>query len=260
MRWCARPRPARSTDQVQVVYVSPLKALSNDIRRNLEQPLAGCIAELGKMGLPATRDPQPGAHRRHTAGRAHGHAEAAAAHPGDHARIAVPAADQRVGPQDAGHHAQRRSSTRSTPSPPPSAARTWRCRWSAWRICAGGRLQRVGLSATQKPIEEVARFLVGTDGGDCAIVDSGHVRQRDIALVLPDSPLEAVMSTEVWNTLYDQHGRADQRAPHHADLRQHPPHGGTRDATPVRTHRRGDTSRRTTAASPRSSASTPSSA
>ncbi len=42
-------------DQVQVVYVSPLKALSNDIRRNLEQPLEGCIAELANMGLPATR-------------------------------------------------------------------------------------------------------------------------------------------------------------------------------------------------------------
>src|SRR5687768_5107093 len=41
------------TDQVQVVYVSPLKALSNDIRRNLELPLAGCAAELGRRGLPA---------------------------------------------------------------------------------------------------------------------------------------------------------------------------------------------------------------
>jgi ATP-dependent Lhr-like helicase len=68
----------------------------------------------------------------------------------------------------------------------------------------GGRLQRVGLSATQKPIEEVARFLVGARDEECAIVDSGHVRHRDIALVLPDSPLEAVMSTEVWNTLYDK--------------------------------------------------------
>jgi ATP-dependent Lhr-like helicase len=88
----------------------------------------------------------------------------------------------------------------------------------------GGRLQRVGLSATQKPIQEVARFLVGAAGGECTIVDSGHVRTRDIALVLPDSPLEAVMSTEVWNTLYDKHA----------------PHGGTRDAASVRAHRRGE--------------------
>jgi ATP-dependent Lhr-like helicase len=42
-------------DQVQVVYVSPLKALSNDIRRNLEHPLEGCIGELKKMHLPAAQ-------------------------------------------------------------------------------------------------------------------------------------------------------------------------------------------------------------
>src|SRR5687767_15702012 len=54
----------------------------------------------------------------------------------------------------------------------------------------GGRLQRVGLSATQKPIEEVARFLVGAgpDGGpaaDCRIIDAGHIRARDLALEIP---------------------------------------------------------------------------
>src|SRR4030081_3299846 len=61
-------------------------------------------------------------------------------------------------------------------------------------------LQRIGLSATQKPIEEVARFLVGAgeDLSRCTIVDSGHVRTRDLALALPDTPLEAVMSAEGW--------------------------------------------------------------
>src|SRR5499426_4435847 len=44
-------------------------------------------------------------------------------------------------------------------------------------IC-GRRLQRIGLSATQRPIEEVARFLVGSGAtGDCAIVDRGHRRR-----------------------------------------------------------------------------------
>src|SRR5690606_24004248 len=74
----------------------------------------------------------------------------------------------------------------------------------------GRRLTRVGLSATQKPIEDVARFLVGTKNIDgagrarCTIVDSGHVRERDLAIELPDSPLEAVMSNEVWTQLYDR--------------------------------------------------------
>src|SRR5207237_1331649 len=88
-------------------------------------------------------------------------------------------------------------------------------------------------SATQKPIEEVARFLVGTrevsredvasngepaEAGtpnlerakacttngkpNCAIIDSGHRRQLDLALELPGSPLEAVMAGEVWEEVY----------------------------------------------------------
>src|SRR5438034_392067 len=75
---------------------------------------------------------------------------------------------------------------------------------------AGRPLTRVGLSATQKPIGEVARFLVGTrklrpDGApDCTIIDSGHVRERDLQLEIPAAPLEAVMSGEVWTQLYER--------------------------------------------------------
>jgi ATP-dependent Lhr-like helicase len=70
-------------------------------------------------------------------------------------------------------------------------------------------LQRVGLSATQKPIEEVARFLVGTENSDCAIadvvvVDRGHKRHIDLAIEVPGSPLEAVMSLEVWQEIYER--------------------------------------------------------
>ena len=63
---------------------------------------------------------------------------------------------------------------------------------------AGDRLLRIGLSATQKPIETVARFLVGAEGGDCTIIDTGHRRARDLAIEVPSSPLEAVMSGDVW--------------------------------------------------------------
>ncbi len=73
-------------------------------------------------------------------------------------------------------------------------------------LCGRGLL-RVGLSATQKPIETVARFLVGAgpDGhSECKIVDAGHSRARDIALEVPSSPLEAVMSAEIWEQVYDR--------------------------------------------------------
>ncbi|HEY7241867.1 MAG TPA: helicase-related protein, partial [Burkholderiales bacterium] len=65
-------------------------------------------------------------------------------------------------------------------------------------VC-GRKLQRIGLSATQKPIEEVARFLTR---GECNIVDKGHQRQLDLAVEVPRSPLEAVMSHEVWQEIY----------------------------------------------------------
>ncbi len=64
------------------------------------------------------------------------------------------------------------------------------------------------MSATQKPIEEVARFLVGAhavdEAGnpDCEIIDIGHRRELDLAIELPKSPLEAVMSNEVWEEIY----------------------------------------------------------
>ena len=57
-------------DETQIVYVSPLKALSNDIQRNLEAPLAGVREALRAQGLARCRDPHLGAHRRHAAGRA----------------------------------------------------------------------------------------------------------------------------------------------------------------------------------------------
>src|SRR5258705_976240 len=73
---------------------------------------------------------------------------------------------------------------------------------------SGGSLQRIGLSATQKPIEEVARFLVGAHAvdeagnADCETIDIGHRRELDLAIELPKSPLEAVMSNEVWEEIY----------------------------------------------------------
>src|SRR5690606_32756719 len=68
---------------------------------------------------------------------------------------------------------------------------------------------RIGLSATQKPIEEIARFLVGAarvdDGqADCEIVDIGYTRPRDLALVVPPTPLGAVMSNDQWEQVYQQ--------------------------------------------------------
>ena len=67
------------------------------------------------------------------------------------------------------------------------------------------RLRRIGLSATQRPMDLVARFLVGNRSeAPCAIIDEGFHRRRDLALELPSSPLEPVMATEVWDEVYDR--------------------------------------------------------
>src|SRR5262249_32979889 len=73
----------------------------------------------------------------------------------------------------------------------------------------GDRLVRVGLSATQNPIDAVAHLLVGAaaDGAPSAEVrsiDISHQRRRGRSLQRPDSPLEAVMSGEVWQQVYDR--------------------------------------------------------
>ena len=94
----------------------------------------------------------------------------------------------------------------------------------------GHPLLRIGLSATQNPIEEVGRFLVGAAGSDCAIVDSGHRRARDLALEMPESPLEAVMSAEVWEQVYRRLAALIEQHRTTLDLRQHAAPGGAGDA------------------------------
>ena len=190
-------------DQVQVVYVSPLKALSNDISRNLEQPLAGCLAELQNLGLPA-----PEIRSQVRTGDTPQAERAAMLKRPPHILVTTPESLYLLLTSDSGRRMLATTRTVIVDEIHAVAAtkRGAHLALSLERLAdlCGRRLQRVGLSATQKPIDEVARFLVGTEGGDCDIVDAGHVRHRDLALVLPDSPLEAVMSTEVWNTLYDR--------------------------------------------------------
>ena len=144
-------------DAVQVVYVSPLKALSNDIRRNLEAPLSGIAEELQRQGIEA---PEVRAQVRTgdtPAERTRGDAQVPAAHSGHDSGVLVPVADQRFWARDAFEHPlrdRRRNPRRG------STKRGSHLALSLERLgsLAGRRLQRIGLSATQKPIEEIARL------------------------------------------------------------------------------------------------------
>src|SRR6185436_3913553 len=66
-----------------------------------------------------------------------------------------------------------------------------------------GEVQRIGLSATQKPLEDVGRFLVGA-GRDCALVDAGTFRTLDLKVEIPPSLLSTVCSHEQWQEIYER--------------------------------------------------------
>src|SRR5690606_26298643 len=164
--------------------VSPLKALGNDIERNLEQPLTGVAARLRRAGAPqaairaAVRTGDTPTAIRAQMRR----------HP-PHILVTTPESlyilltsesgramlgTARTGP---GHASHARAGKKRGASPALSLARL--------AALADTPPVRIGLSATQRPIEDIARFLVGADGAPCAIVDEGHVRPRDLAIELP---------------------------------------------------------------------------
>ncbi|MDH3466761.1 MAG: DEAD/DEAH box helicase [Gammaproteobacteria bacterium] len=190
-------------DLTQVVYVSPLKALSNDIERNLRAPLAGIATGLQRAG-----------------------------NTGIDIRAAVRSGDT----SPAERNRMRRQPPHILVTTPESlyillTSESGRCMLSTVRTVivdeihavAGNKrgahlalsLQRlealtefrpvrIGLSATQRPIARIAEFLTGTADRDCQIIDMGHARQRDLAIEIPRSPLAAVMAAEVWSEIYDR--------------------------------------------------------
>jgi ATP-dependent Lhr-like helicase len=189
-------------DETHVVYVSPLKALSNDIQRNLEAPLAGIRAELEARGLPdveirtlvRTGD-TPQADRASMRKRP------------PHIVVTTPESLYILLTSESGRKMLATARTVIVDEihalAPNKRGAHLALSLERLEALTGPGLVRVGLSATQKPIEEIARFLVGV-GRECAIVDSGHARSRDLAIELPESPLEAVMSGEVWGQVYDR--------------------------------------------------------
>ena len=192
----------RLRDETQVVYVSPLKALSNDIHRNLELPLAGIRAELKALGLPEVEIRT----QVRTGDTPQAEREAMRRRP-PHILVTTPESLYLLLTSDSGRRmlAAAKSVIVDEIHALAPNKRGAHLALSLERLdaLAARPLVRVGLSATQKPVEEVGRYLVGA-GDECEIVDSGYARRRDIALELPDSPLEAVMSKEVWTQVYDR--------------------------------------------------------
>ncbi len=193
-------------DETLVVYVSPLKALSNDIHRNLEAPLAGIRERLRASGLAdvdirtwvRTGD-TPAAERERMRRRP------------PHILVTTPESLYVLLGSESGRKmlASARTAIVDEIHAIAPNKRGAHLALSLERLAAlcGDRLKRIGLSATQNPVSAVAHFLVGAgaDGrpaADVAIIDAGHQRVRDLRIELPDSPLESVMSGDVWTQVY----------------------------------------------------------
>jgi ATP-dependent helicase Lhr and Lhr-like helicase len=194
-------------DETQVVYISPLKALSNDIRKNLQEPLSGIRALLGEAnghGIDVRAEVRTG---DTTAAQR----QALIKRP-PHILVTTPESLYLLLTSESGRRmlGTARTLILDEIHAVVDDRRGAHLALSVERLAAlvQGPLQRIGLSATQKPIEEVARFLVGTRAvdkagdPDCEIIDIGHQRELDLAIEIPKSPLEAVMSNEVWEEVY----------------------------------------------------------
>jgi ATP-dependent Lhr-like helicase len=196
-------------DEVRTVYVSPLKALSSDIHKNLAEPRTAIRRLAAEMGLDAPRitaavrtGDTPASER------------AAMLRTPPHVLVTTPESLYLL--LTAERSRERLRTVRTVIVDEIHAVigtrRGAHLALTLERLAhvAGRPLQRIGLSATQNPVDEVARFLVGSanvddDGrADCVVVDEGHRREIDLGLELPGSPLEAVMSHEVWGEYYDR--------------------------------------------------------
>jgi len=190
-------------DETRVLYVSPLKALSNDIQKNLEAPLHGIRRELLELAMPdapiravvRTGDtPQSErARMRRTP---------------PHILVTTPESLYILLTSESG---RRMLSTVRTVIVDEIHALAGNKR-GAHLALSLERLEaltaeppvRIGVSATTKPLDRVAEFLTGAARGPCEIVDVGHVRERDLELELPSAPLEPIMPNEVWTEIYDK--------------------------------------------------------
>ena len=198
-------------EEPQVVYISPLKALSNDMERNLQIPLKGIKEEMKASGLPEIQIKVV----VRTGDTSQSKRVAMVKHP-PHILVTTPESMYLLLTSENGRNLL---STVHTLIIDEIHALVGNKRGSHLSLSiarlenlSNRKLKRIGLSATQKPIEEVARFLIGTPYKkklaekklDCALIDIGHKRKMNLSIETPRSPLTAVMSNEVWEEIYDR--------------------------------------------------------
>jgi ATP-dependent helicase Lhr and Lhr-like helicase len=195
-------------DETRVLYVSPLKALSTDIHKNLTEPRSAVTAIAAEMGLAA-----PAITSAVRTGDTPSSARTAMIKTPPHILITTPESLYLLLTSERSR--ERLMHVRTVIVDEIHAVigtrRGAHLALSLERLAALTERPplRIGLSATQRPLDLVARFLVGTpnvsaDVVACSVIDEGHRRDLDLGIELPGSPLDAVMAHEVWGEYYDR--------------------------------------------------------
>ena len=183
-------------DETQVLYVSPLRALSNDVQKNLQGPLAEIRAldpSVPEVRVLVRTGDTPAGERTAMTRRP------------PHILVTTPESLYLLLTSEGGRKILRTVSTVIVDEIH-ALIRDKRGSHLALSLerlehLAGRPIQRVGLSATQKPLDEVGRFLVG-GGRECTLVDAGTFRTLDLGIEVPPSPLATVCSHEQWEEIY----------------------------------------------------------
>jgi ATP-dependent helicase Lhr and Lhr-like helicase len=189
-------------DRTHVLYVSPLKALSNDIQKNLQQPLAdiGQAALQAGLLMPELRvlvrtGDTPMSDRQQMLKRP------------PHILVTTP---ESLFILLTAEKSRRLLQTVRTvivdeihALAPNKRGAHLALSLERLEALTLTKPQRIGLSATQRPIDLVARFLTG-DRPRPTVIDVGHKRQLDVAVEVPKDELSAVVSNAIWSDIYDR--------------------------------------------------------
>jgi ATP-dependent Lhr-like helicase len=192
-------------DRTSVLYVSPLKALSNDVRRNLEEPLGEIRALATELGHPA---PEIRTAVRTGDTTARERREATRRPP--HVLVTTPESLFILLTSESGRRALRDVRTvivdeihAVAPDKRGAHLALSLERLEALVNADGRQLQRIGLSATVRPLDVASRLLVGTRPLP-TLVDVGQRRDLDLGVEIPEDELGAVATNEQWVELYDR--------------------------------------------------------
>ncbi len=193
-------------DETYVVYVSPLKALSNDVQKNLDQPIAELRALATELGMPeplirtAVRTGDTPMAERQKLGKKP-----------PHVLVTTPESFYILLTSASGRRALQRTRALILDEIHAVAPdkRGAHLAISVERLddlvtrAGNPRPQRIGLSATVEPMSVASRLLVGSSPLP-AIVDTGRKRAFDFAIEIPRDELGAVSTNEQWEELYDR--------------------------------------------------------